>query len=282
MNNLPCIPSLPSRASVTLDPAGNARRKFATGGSPVPSWGEGRVSGEFMNNLSDTILIILMLLAASVGQAFAQSENRVLIPAGEFQMGSNAAEDETPHIVRLSAFLIDIHEVTQEQFEKIMGNNPSDFNGQNLPVERVTWYEARDYCKAVGKRLPTEAEWEKSARGKTGTRYYWGDTIDGDYAWYWHNSKRTSHPVGSKKPNALGLHDMLGNVWEWVADYYDDRYYVTGPKGNPKGPFTSKYRSIRGGSWRDLPDFLRTTRRNYDLPAGRFNHIGFRCAKSAD
>ena len=244
MNNLPCIPSLVRRGII---------------------W---------------TVFPLLVFTTAS--QAFAQSETMVLIPAGEFQMGSNAAEDETPHTVRLSAFLIDIHEVTQEQFEKIMGNNPADFNGQNLPMEQVTWYEARDYCKTVGKRLPIEAEWEKAARGKTSTRYYWGDAIDGDYAWYWDNSKRTSHPVGSKKPNALGLHDMLGNVWEWVADYYADNYYQTGPKKNPKGPFTSKYRVIRGGSWRDLPNFLRTTRRNYDLPAGRFNHIGFRCAKSAE
>jgi len=197
-------------------------------------------------------------------------------------MGSKAAEDESPHTVHLSAYSIDPYEVTQEQFEKIMGNNPSDFQGKKLPVEQVTWYEARDYCKQVGKRLPTEAEWEKAARAGTSTRYFWGDAIDGGYAWYWDNSQRTPHPAGTKKPNAFGLHDMLGNVWEWVADYYDDNYYPSSPKANPKGPFTSKYRTIRGGSWRDLPDVLRTTRRNYDLPVGRFNHIGFRCAKNSD
>ena len=204
----------------------------------------------------------------------------VLIPAGEFQMGSNAAEDEIPHTVHLSAYFIDKYEVTQEQFEKVMGNNPSDFHGKNLPVEKVTWYEARDYCKAVGHRLPTEAEWEKAARAGTNTVYSWGDTMDGNYAWYWDNSKRSPHPVGSKKPNAFGLYDMSGNIWEWVADYYEDNYYATSPRDNPQGPFTSKYRVIRGGSWRDLSEFIRTTRRNYDLPAGRFNHIGFRCAKS--
>jgi sulfatase modifying factor 1 len=235
-----------------------------------------------MHNLSYSLYIILILLITSVGQVFAQSETMVLIPAGEFQMGSKAAEDEILHTVHLSAFTIDKFEVTQEQFEKVMENDPSDFHGKNLPVEQVTWYEARDYCKAVGKRLPTEAEWEKAARGGTDTIYYWGDTINGHYAWYWDNSKRTSHPVGSKKPNAFGLYDMSGNVWEWVADYYEDTYYSSGSKENPKGPFTSKYRVIRGGSWRDLPGFLRTTRRNYDLPAGRFNHIGFRCAKSLE
>ena len=235
-----------------------------------------------MHNLSYSLYIILMLLVTPVGSAFAENKTMVLIPAGEFQMGSKAAEDETQHTVYLSAFTIDKFEVTQEQFEKVMEHNPSDFHGKNLPVEQVTWYEARDYCKAVGKRLPTESEWEKAARGGTDTIYYWGNTINGDYAWYWENSKRTSHPVGTRKPNAFGLHDMSGNVWEWVADYYEDTYYSSGSKENPKGPFTSKYRVIRGGSWRDLPDFLRTTRRNYDLPAGRFNHIGFRCAKSLE
>ena len=197
-------------------------------------------------------------------------------------MGSNAAEDETPHTVHMSAFTIDKFEVTQEQFEKVMGSNPSGFQGKNLPVEQVIWYEARDYCKAIDKRLPTKAEWEKAARNETHTIYYWGDVIDGDYAWYWDNSKRSTHPVGTCKPNAFGLHDMSGNVWEWVADYYADTYYQASLKKNPQGPFTSKYRVIRGGSWRDFSDFLRTTRRNYDLPAGRFNHIGFRCAQSIE
>jgi formylglycine-generating enzyme required for sulfatase activity len=235
-----------------------------------------------MKIFSYAVYIIMMVLATSASLAFSQNENRVLISAGEFQMGSKAAEDETLHTVHLSAFFIDKFEVTQEQFGKVMGNNPSDFNGKNLPVEQVTWYEARDYCKAVGQRLPTEAEWEKAARAGTVTVYTWGDVMDGDYAWYWDNSKRKTHPVGSRNPNALGLHDMSGNVWEWVADYYIDNYYATSPRANPQGPFTSKYRVIRGGSWRDLPGSLRTTRRNYDLPAGRFNHIGFRCAKSAE
>jgi len=225
--------------------------------------------------------IHLLLLAIEAGPAHAQ-EDMIRIPAGEFVMGSKAAEDETPHTVKLSAYWIDKYEVTQQQFEKVMGDNPSDFHGPNRPVEQVTWYEARDYCLKTGKRLPTEAEWERAARAGTNTLYYWGDAIDGAYAWYWDNSKRSTHPVGETKPNALGLYDLSGNVWEWVADYYDDQYYAMSPKENPRGPFTSKYRVIRGGSWRDLPDFLRTTRRNYELPAGRFNHIGFRCAKTGN
>ena len=235
-----------------------------------------------MSGLTRILNFTLMVWIALMSQVFAQGETMILIPAGEFQMGSKAAEDETLHPVHLSAFSIDKFEVTQEQFEKVMGVNPSDFYGKNLPVEQVTWYEARDYCKAVGKRLPTEAEWEKAARGKTHTVYYWGDAIDGEYAWYWDNSERRTHPVGKRKPNPFGLYDVSGNVWEWVADYYEDIYYQSSPEKNPAGPFTSKYRVIRGGSWRDLPDFLRTTRRNYDLPAGRFNHIGFRCAQSVN
>jgi len=255
----------------------NWKPKIAPGGSPVPSLVRRGIIWTVF-----PLLVFPVFIFTVSSQALSQNETIVLIPAGEFEMGSKSAEDETPHTVHLSAFTIDKFEVTQKQFEKVMGNNPSDFHDKNLPVEQVTWYEARDYCKKVGKRLPTEAEWEKAARGGTRTVYTWGDAMDGDYAWYWDNSQRSTHPVGLRKPNAFGLYDMSGNVLEWVADYYIDNYYATSPRANPQGPFTSKYRVIRGGSWRDFSDFLRTTRRNYDLPAGRFNHIGFRCAQSAE
>ena len=130
-------------------------------------------------------------------------------------MGSNASPDETPHPIYLSAFRIDRYEVTQEKFEKVMADNPSDFSGAHRPVERVTWYEARDYCKQLGKRLPTEAEWEKATRGGTATTFYWGDAMDDRHAWYWDNAEDVAHPVKSKKPNAWGLYDMVGNVAEW-------------------------------------------------------------------
>ena len=229
-----------------------------------------------------TSILIFMSLGLGVPVAFAASlDGGVLIPAGEFQMGSKESPDETPHTVFVSAFIMERYEVTQQQFEKVMADNPSDFSGANLPVERVTWYEARDYCKQIGKRLPTEAEWEKAARGGTATKFYWGDAMDDRHAWYWDNAAKTTHAVGQKKPNAFGLYDMAGNVWEWVADYYGDAYYATSRKHDPKGPFVGKYRSMRGGSWKDFDNFLRASRRNYDLPSGRFNYIGFRCAKSA-
>ncbi len=233
------------------------------------------------NVLRIFIAVFPALIFATAPQAFSQSKTMVLIPAGEFQMGSNASPDELPHTVHLSAFQIDRYEVTQEKFEKVMADNPSDFSGANRPVERVTWYEARDYCKKFGKRLPTEAEWEKAARGGTETVFYWGDAMDDSHAWYWDNAAKTTHAVGQKKPNGFGLYDTAGNVWEWVADYYGDAYYAASRQQDPRGPFTGKYRSMRGGSWKDFDNFLRASRRNYDLPAGRFNYIGFRCAQSA-
>ena len=219
-------------------------------------------------------------LLAGAGAASEAPAGMVLIPAGPFTMGSPAAQDEAPHRVTLSAFYIDTHEVTQEAYRTVMKKNPSGFKGPRRPVERVTWYEARDYCRKVGKRLPTEAEWEKAARAGTTTAYYWGETIDGAFAWYWDNSERRTHPVGEKRPNSFGLHDVSGNVWEWVADNYADDYYTNSPVENPTGPISGKYRVIRGGSWRDFPDFLRSSRRFYELPSGRFDHIGFRCASS--
>jgi len=222
---------------------------------------------------------IAALVFTTAPQTFAQNENSVLISAGEFQMGSKAAEDEIPHTVHLSAFTIDKYEVTQEKFEKIVRNNPSDFHGKNLPVEQVTWYEARDYCKAVGQRLPTEAEWEQAARAGSSTVYTWGDAIDGDYAWYWENSQRSTHPVGSRKPNAFGLHDMPGNVWEWVADWYERNYYQKKINTNPKGPKTGKFRVVRGGSWVNYEDTLHSAFRRWSRPEVRFNDTGFRCAK---
>ncbi len=238
-----------------------------------------------MNTILCKILTLVplgfFLIVFGFCHSMAQTNGMVKIHAGEFLMGSEESEDEFPHHVFVSEFWIDIYEVTQKQFQQVMGDNPSDFYGETLPVDQVTWFEARDYCQTINKRLPTEAEWEKAARAGTSTRYYWGDKILNDFAWYWDNSEKVTHPVGQKKPNVFGLYDMLGNVWEWTGDFYIDNYYQDSPKKDPKGPFASKYRSIRGGSWRDLASFLRTSRRNYELPSARLNHIGFRCVKSS-
>jgi len=170
--------------------------------------------------------------------------------------------------------------VTQEEFKEIMNFNPSEFRGESLPVDRVDWYQARDYCSKSGKRLPTEAEWEKSARSGSYSKYYWGEETDDSYAWHWDNSDRKTHPVGEKKPNKLGLHDTAGNVWEWTADWYDQSYYQNRSSRNPKSPFNGKHKVLRGGSFMDKVDGLRVTRRNWDLPSSKFKNFGFRCVKN--
>ena len=205
----------------------------------------------------------------------------VLVPAGSYPSGSDKFIDERPSgNIYLDAFYIDRFEVSQKKFKSVMNVNPSEFRGENLPVDRVNWYQARDYCNEVGKRLPTEAEWEKSARYGSEAQYYWGEEADDSYAWHWDNSDRKTHPVGEKKPNKLGLYDIAGNVWEWTADWYDQNYYQTRSSRNPKSPFNGKHRVLRGGSFMDKADGLRVTRRNWDLPSSRFKNFGFRCAKS--
>ena len=205
----------------------------------------------------------------------------VLVPAGPYIAGSDKYNDERPsREIHLDAFFVDRFEVTQKQFKKIMNINPSEFRGENLPVDRVNWYQARDYCNKIGKRLPTEAEWEKSARSGSTAQYYWGDKPANLHAWHWDTSGRKTHPVGEKKPNKFGLYDIAGNVWEWAADWYDQSYYQNRSSSNPKSPFNGKHRVLRGGSFMDKAEGLRVTRRNWDLPSSKFKNFGFRCARN--
>jgi len=207
----------------------------------------------------------------------------VSIPAGCFMMGSTDGDyDEKPvHQVCLDAFSMDKYDVTQGAYRAATGKNPSYFSncGDNCPVEQVNWNEARSYCEGQGKRLPTEAEWEYAARAGTTTRYYWGnDTSEaGRYAWYSSNSGNTTHPVGQKEPNAWGLYDMVGNVWQWTADWYAKDYYGSSPERNPKGPGSGSLRVFRGGSWRSAPAGLRSARRDYGTPVYRRDLLGLRC-----
>ena len=185
----------------------------------------------------------------------------VLIPAGKFMMGSPAGEegrlvDETPHEVTISrAFYMGRYAVTQEQFEKVMGTNPSKFVGSMNPVDQVAWIHAQEFCRKVSEltgkivRLPTEAEWEHACRAGTRTRFYTGDAVaDLDRAgWYEANSGDTTHPVGRKAPNAWGLYDMLGNVWEWCQDWHGA--YPAEAVIDPQGVAKSDDRVLRGGAW---------------------------------
>ncbi len=207
------------------------------------------------------------------------------IPGGQFKMGCSPGdtgcfEDEKPaHAVRLGTFWLDATEVTQAQYQKIMGSNPSQFSAcADCPVERVSWENARDYCAKIGKRLPTEAEWEYAARaGTTAARYDETDAI----AWYGKNSQAQTHAVGKKKPNAYGLYDMLGNVWEWCADWYGDNYYKDSPPENPTGPATGSYHVLRGGSFDNADWIVRASDRSgTSAPLVHSSFQGFRCAQN--
>jgi len=186
----------------------------------------------------------------------------VKVPAGVFVAGL-AGKTKS---VTLKEFYIDPYEVTQAEYEKMMGKNPSRFKGPDKPVEKVNWGEAAEYCKRMGKRLPTSMEWEKAARAGTASKYYWGDILGINHAncdgcgsqW----DGLSTAPVGTFTPNAWGIYDMSGNVWEWVTDDYDDKSKV-----------------LRGGSWVDDSSFVESAGFYFIPPENRSYDIGFRCAK---
>ncbi|GHV57989.1 hypothetical protein FACS189460_5330 [Deltaproteobacteria bacterium] len=220
----------------------------------------------------------------------------VLIPAGTFMMGSppddkSVPSDEKPaHQVTISRpFYMGQYEVTQAQWEEVMGSNPSFFKGRNNPVEQVSWEDAQEFIKRLNQmegtnkyRLPTEAEWEYAARAGTQTRYYFGDSEKnlGEYAWYDDNSNDETHPVGQKKPNAWGLYDMAGNVWEWVEDWYDSDYYSRSPGLDPPGPERGLSRVQRGGGWINFTTLCQSALRDDYNPGNRYLTLGFRLALS--
>ena len=240
----------------------------------------------------------------------------VWVPGGSFQMGDtvgNGFSDELPvHTVTLTGFYMGKYEVTQAQYEAVMGTNPCndpDMNygvGDNYPVYNVSWYDAIEFCNELsamerlqpvytisgttvtanwnrnGYRLPTEAQWEYAAKGGDGSpgnyTYSGSDTID-DVAWYWDNSVSTTHAVGTKSPNGLGIYDMSGNVCEWCWDWYED--YSSSTQTDPTGPIgtSESDRVRRGGNFFSPPEFVRSAIRYYDNPSdGGFYH-GFRLVR---
>jgi formylglycine-generating enzyme len=218
----------------------------------------------------------------------------VLIPGGEFEMGSLKGEghsDEHPkHKVKVDTFYLDTHLVTFDQYDgfcEVTGKaKPKGKCGNNgrgsLPVINISWFDADAYCKWAHKRLPTEAEWERAVRGGTETVYFFGDdgTKLGRYAWFRDNSGDILNPVESKDPNAYGLYDMLGNVWEWCSDWYDENYYSKSPNRNPQGPSDGDQKVLRGGSWNYPAVYMRSANRYQDYPDLSFDYYGCRCAKS--
>ena len=215
------------------------------------------------------------------------------IPAGSFDMGSPNGEqdrdgDEGPvHRVTFAAgFWLGKYEVTQGQWEAVMGNNPSSFSGADHPVERVSWTDIQGFESALGNafRLPSEAEWEYACRAGTTTRFYWGDDGNysqiGSYAWYTSNSSSATHPVGQKTVNAWGLYDMSGNVWEWCEDWYHSDYTDAPSDGSAWVSPSGSYRVLRGGSWSSNARSCRSANRGSLDPSSRYIGLGFRLLRS--
>jgi formylglycine-generating enzyme required for sulfatase activity len=241
--------------------------------------------------------------ASGIPNALSVSDTMVLIPAGTFTMGSpiteeNRLSNETQHQVTISkAFYLGKHEVTQAEWVAVMGNNPSDSQGANLPVELVNWYDVVEYCNrlseqegftpaytisgtnvtwnrtANGYRLPTEAEWEYACRAGTTTPYSSESSID-SVGWYSLNSGLIIHEVGTKPANAWGFYDMHGNVEEWCWDWYGD--YGTVAQTDPMGVSSGSNRVLRGGSSGSNGQYLRSAWRGDNAPSNRSNGIGFR------
>ena len=220
----------------------------------------------------------------------------VRVPGGCFQMGSNNADDDSnerpAHEICVSIFEMGKYKVTQGQWQAVMGNNPSHFAacGKNCPVENVSWQDVQTFTSKInaqskekaGYRLPTEAEWEYACRfGGTQEKYCGGDALD-QVAWYNSNSNKTTHPVGRKAPNRLGLYDMNGNVWEWVADWYDKDFYIT-DAARQKNPICTNSASgnhtLRGGSWNYIAEYVHATHRNWGNPDYRDSDDGFRLVR---
>ena len=221
----------------------------------------------------------------------------VVVPAGEFTMGSAAGDsDEQPeHKVHVDAFSMDVYEVTVGQYAAFLQakgiDQPSDWKTMNQsahqkrPIANVDSTDASAYCKWAGKRLPTEAEWEKAARGTDGRIYPWGNDAPTPLHANFGKSEWNNHgvlaPVGSfeagKSP--YGIYDMAGNVWEWVSDWYDYNYYKSSPSLNPTGPSSGGTKAIRGGAWSSNPRAMRSTNRSLISPTDQGLN-GFRCAKT--
>ena len=257
------------------------------------------------------VWMTVMLAVIGTGASYGQSENKsrsipvpglatsltvdlgggvtmqlVLIRPGSFQMGSAKGSDEKPtHKVTITKpFYLGKYVITQEQWQQVMGNNPSRFKNAQHPVEQVSWDDCQNFIAKLNEklpgqtfRLPTEAEWEYACRAGTTTDYSFGDNEAalGEYAWYTGNSGATTHPVGEKKPNPWGLYDMHGGVWEWCADWYAGSY-TAGDQTDPVGPSSGAGRVLRGGAWYLDTAYCRAAFRGDFAPSSRYDIFGLR------
>jgi formylglycine-generating enzyme required for sulfatase activity len=238
----------------------------------VPKFGNPEIPGTFASS--------------STGMKF------VLIPEGEFDMGSFSEEKgrsdyESPvhRVIIKNPFYMGKSSVTQKQWKKTMGNNPSHFKGEDRPVEMVSWNEVQEFVNKLNSkegtdryRLPSEAEWEYACRAGTQTRYSFGEEESklNEYAWYAENSYSKTHPIGQKKPNPWGLYDMHGNVWEWIQDSWYENYSDSPLNGSVWEDKNSPDRVSRGGSWFCNVGFCRSASRFRRNPESRISNMGFR------
>ena len=234
----------------------------------------------------------------------------VELAGGSFIMGDDNEIDATPHEVVISPFYIGKNLVTQEEYERVMGENPSRWKAGKNPVEQVRWSDAVKYCNgrskleglepcydleswqcnfaANGYRLATEAEWEYACRAGTKTAYHFGDSPSrmSDHAWFEDNSSGKPQPVGGKLPNPWGLHDMHGNLWQWCNDFYQVDYYQQSPEKDPRGPKSGETKVVRGGAWKFSADSCRSGYRYNENPGYAdvcfgYDIYGFRCVRNA-
>ncbi|MDG2321286.1 MAG: formylglycine-generating enzyme family protein [Rhodospirillaceae bacterium] len=223
----------------------------------------------------------------------------VVIPEGTFVMGANPdasttfkpVPNELPQRrVTIETFAIGKYEVTQAQWFDVMGERPSEFTGDELPVETVSWNDIQNFIRKLNTktderyRLPTEAEWEYAARAGSSGQFFFGDNVAAldMYAWYLDNSDDTTHPVGQKRPNMFGLYDVHGNVWEWTADCYKDSFEGAPTDGRAVEQAGHCYRVDRGGSWINKPFNLRSTQRHRSGAGDRYFGMGVRLARTLD
>ena len=207
-------------------------------------------------------LILIVLLPANL---FGKAPEMALIPAGEFNI------EASNRLIHLDNFYIDKTEVTQQEYKEVMGGAKFSFKGGNHPAEQISWYKAASYCKKLGKRLPSQEEWKKAAKGQTKTKYFWGKKPDAAYAWYGGDYDLGHHPVGQKKPNSFGLFDTSGNVWEWTS--------TADAKLSEYSGETLDKRVVMGGAFNVSANLITPNSRMSLYAKSRLFNVGFRCAK---
>ena len=301
--------SIPAECKVIIGDIGVAREKtqeslelpdVPAGKHTIVFEGAGKVlqkeisldAGDEMRLMADFHGVVVTVERTQPGDAKAQTFSGmefIEVPAGSFEMGKDGGDTGPPHQVSISkGFLMGKYEVTQAQWQALMGSNPSYFKGATLPVEQVSWNDCQEFIQklnALGQgtyRLPSEAEWEYACRaGNTGEYCFGNDGSKiGEFAWHVWNCGAKTHDGGQKQPNTWGLYDMPGNVWEWCQDLYHESYTGAPAEGSAWELPGGGFRVLRGGSWYTYPQECRSAYRAYDPPDRRLNDIGFRLVRN--